>query len=113
MSYIFIFSLPVRVAQLVRANIGKCGPNKWRMLLGLNPAIDDTLNLPGTGSCRTISTLRFGSHGEYEGLGRGRFLGYKNKKNKNKNSCTFFLPSQLCACSLNLDTIELQSLSHA
>ena len=54
-------SLPVKVAQLVSANTGKCGPSKWHMVLNLNPATDDTLNLPGVGCCGLVSTLRFGS----------------------------------------------------
>ena len=49
-------SLPVKVAQLVSANTGKCGPSKWHMVLNLNPATDDTLNLPGVG------LLRAGQH---------------------------------------------------
>ena len=53
--------IPVRVAQLVRANIGKCGPNKWLMVLGSNSTTDDTLNLPSAGCCEVVSTPRLGS----------------------------------------------------
>ena len=42
-------------------NIEKCGPSKWHMVVGLNPATDDTLNLPNAGCCGAISTPRFGS----------------------------------------------------
>ena len=53
--------VPVRIAQLVRANIGKCGPSKLHMVLDLNPTIDDTLNLPRAGCCGVVSTPRFES----------------------------------------------------
>ena len=55
------YFLPARVAQLVKANFGKCDPNKWHMVLGSNPAIDDTFNLSSVGCCGTVNTLRFGS----------------------------------------------------
>ena len=47
----FIMILLTRVAQLVRVDIGKCGLSKWYMVLSLNFATDDTLNLLGTGCC--------------------------------------------------------------
>ena len=52
---------PTRVAQLVRTNIRKCGPNKGHIVLGLNPATNDTLNLPDASCCGAINTPRLGS----------------------------------------------------
>ncbi|RVW84584.1 hypothetical protein CK203_048152 [Vitis vinifera] len=45
-----------KVTQLVRANIGKCGPNRWHMVLGLNPITDGTLNLLGASCYGAVST---------------------------------------------------------
>ena len=39
---------------------GKCGSNKWHMVLDLNHVIDDTLNLLDASCCRVVSTLKFG-----------------------------------------------------
>ena len=50
-----------KVAQLVRVNTEKCGPNKWHMVLGSNPSTNDTLNLLSIGCCGVVGTLRFGS----------------------------------------------------
>ena len=55
---------PVRVAQLVRMNTGKCGPSKWHMVLGLNPATDDILNLLGAGCCGWSAPWGLGPHEE-------------------------------------------------
>ena len=73
-----------RVAQLVRVNTGKCGPNKWHMVLGLNLATDDILNLPGTGCCGAVSTSRFGS--PWRVLRAWPWKVSRLTKNKNKNS---------------------------
>ena len=54
----------VRVAQLVKANTGKCGPSKWHMVLGSNPTTDDTLNLFGASCCGAVITSSLGLHGE-------------------------------------------------
>ena len=56
-----LFPIPVGVALLVSANTEKCGPSKWHMVLGSNPATNDTLNLPGVGCCGVVSIPRFGS----------------------------------------------------
>lgn len=53
--------IPTRIAQLVKANTGKCGPNKWHIVLGSNSVTDDTLNLLNVGCCGMINTLRFRS----------------------------------------------------
>ena len=55
------YKLPIRVAQLVMANIRKCGPNTWHIVLGSNPATDDTLKFTGASCCKAVSTPRFGS----------------------------------------------------
>ena len=52
---------PAKVAQLVGTNTGKCDPSKWYMVLGSNPIIDNTLNLPSAGCYRVANTPRFGS----------------------------------------------------
>ena len=54
-------TIPVKVAQLVKLNTRKCGLNKWHMVLGLNPIIDNVLNLLSVGCCGAVSTPRFGS----------------------------------------------------
>ena len=54
-------SLFVRVAQLVRANVGRCGLNKRHIVLGSNLATNDILIYPVLVIADTISTLRFGS----------------------------------------------------
>ncbi|RVW70128.1 Diacylglycerol kinase 6 [Vitis vinifera] len=48
-----------REMKIDRANTGECGSNKWHMVLSLNLATNDTLNLPGVGCCGTVNTLRF------------------------------------------------------
>ncbi|RVW92114.1 hypothetical protein CK203_037091 [Vitis vinifera] len=40
---------------------GKCSPSNWYMVLGLNPATDDTLNLFGADCCGVVNTPKFGS----------------------------------------------------
>ncbi|RVW81458.1 Kinesin-like protein KIN-7K, chloroplastic [Vitis vinifera] len=51
--------LPIRVAQLVRANTKKYGPNKRHMVLGSNFATNDILNLSGAGCCWAVNTPIF------------------------------------------------------
>ena len=53
--------LPIRVAQLVRANTKKYGPNKRHMVLGSDFATNDILNLSGAGCCWAVNTPMFGS----------------------------------------------------
>ena len=46
---------------MLRTNTGKCGPNKWHMVLSLNLATDDTLNLLGISCCGAVNASRFES----------------------------------------------------
>ena len=40
---------------------GKCGPNKWHMVLGSNLTTNDTLNLPNVSYYKVVNTPKFGS----------------------------------------------------
>ena len=55
---------PAKIALLIRVNTRKGGRSKWHMVLGLNPATDDILNLPSTSYCKAVNTRGLGPHGE-------------------------------------------------
>ena len=41
--YVSVCFKPVRVAQLIGANVGRCGPSKRHMVLSSNPTTDNSL----------------------------------------------------------------------